>query len=121
MIAVSLTLDAGGNFRSVEASGHAGAGVRGEDIVCSAVTALLRTTLTALSGELPGMEAESAGRGALSFRAPVAGEGASPFLRYAGLFLREGLSAIAREYPGSVDLTVVGGEEPARKQVILED
>ncbi len=113
MIAVSLTLDIGGNFRSVEASGHAKAGARGEDIVCSAVTALLRTTLAALSGELPGVVAESAGRGSLSFSAPVTGEGASPLLRYAGLFLREGLSAVARDYPGSVDLKIVGSGEPA--------
>ncbi len=113
MIAVSLTLDAGGSFRSVEASGHANAGARGEDIVCSAVTTLLRTTLAALSGEIPGIEAESAGRGSLSFRAPVAGEGASPLLEYAGLFLREGLSAVAREYPESLDLRIVVPGEPA--------
>ncbi len=113
MLAVSLTLDAGGSFRSVEASGHANAGARGEDIVCSAVTALLRTTLTVLSGEMPGMEAESSGRGSLSFRAPVTEDAAAPLLRYAGLFLSEGLSAIAREYPEAVGLKIVRADAPA--------
>lgn len=113
MISVSLALGDRGEFRSVSASGHAGVGLRGADIVCSAVSALLRTTMTALSGAIPDLVAESSGRGSLSFRVPEGKDPNGDLLVYAGMFLRTGLESIAEEYPDAVSLTLTGPALPA--------
>lgn len=111
MTAVRVVLGPGGEILAVEASGHAGAGKRGEDIVCAAVTVLLRTTLSVLAsknGADPGsvllIDAETAGRGTLSFRVAAHAEADLPLLRYAGAFLLEGIGSLERENPGAVSL-----------------
>mgnify|MGYP001770167089 CR=1 FL=1 len=107
MIAVRLAIGARGDLVSAEAAGHAGRGPAGADIVCAAATVLLRTTLAFLSKEAGvAVEANTAGRGTLSFRVTAFQEAALPLLRYAGGFLLEGLGSLEREYPGAVDVQV---------------
>ena len=106
MITVVVGLDSRENLVFADASGHAGQGVRGEDIVCAAVTVLLRTTMTSLAGFGPAVEATTAGRGSLAFRVTAFTEADEPFLRYAASFLREGLGSLAREYPESVAMRI---------------
>lgn len=113
---MSLAVAPAGNLVSAEASGHAGRGKPGTDIVCAAVTALLRTTLAVLSGGEggPAVQAETAGRGSLAFRVTAFAEADMPLLRYAASFLREGIGQVAREYPEAVGMRVtVAGEAAA--------
>jgi len=91
---------------SASASGHAGAGKRGSDIVCAAVTILLRTTLSVLSGSGVETEASTAGRGSLQYRVTAFAETDLPFLRYAADFLLEGLRALAEEYPEALEVLI---------------
>jgi uncharacterized protein YsxB (DUF464 family) len=86
-------------------------GVPGTDIVCAAVTILLRTTLTVLNGAVSSGNgiaicSETAGRGSLAFRVTAFSETDIPFLKYAAVFLREGLGSLAREYPEAVAMNV---------------
>ncbi|HNY22741.1 MAG TPA: ribosomal-processing cysteine protease Prp [Treponemataceae bacterium] len=106
MISVDVSLGDRGNLVSASATGHAGKGKRGEDIVCAAVTVLLRTTLAVLSSNGVESSADTAGRGSLAFRVTALREGDIPFLRYAADFLLEGLGSLAREYPDAVELRV---------------
>ncbi|MBN1616137.1 MAG: ribosomal-processing cysteine protease Prp [Spirochaetales bacterium] len=107
VLTVTLVCDSGGNLLSARAHGHAGASVCGRDIVCAAATALLRTTLAVLVREFPdAITAESDGRGDLSFSVEPPLEGSFPALKYAALFLREGIESLAREYPESVLISV---------------
>jgi hypothetical protein len=115
VIDVVLVLDADGCLSSVEANGHAGKGVRGSDPVCAAVTVLLRTTLAVLEGAVPGISAASTGRGSLAFRAPAAAEETTALLRYAAVFLLEGIGSLQKEYPDAVHMRV------ERTKLILED
>ncbi len=111
MITVVVTRGSRGNLVSASASGHAGMGKRGTDIVCSAATILLRTTMTVLagkagknSGSTPVTEVKTAGRGELAFRVTVFAEADIPLLQYAADFLLEGLSSLAGEYPEALGL-----------------
>jgi uncharacterized protein len=108
VVSVVVAVDQRGNLVSAEATGHAGTGKIGHDIACAAVTVLLRTTMTALSGPDSGVEVEAttAGRGTLAFRVVAAGKGSDSLLRYAAGVLREALGSLSREYPDSVALTI---------------
>jgi uncharacterized protein YsxB (DUF464 family) len=122
VITVVVGLDPSGNLVFAEASGHAGTGKRGADIVCAAATAILRTTMEALAAgpsgasgisspqdsksEGPAIEATTAGRGDLSFRVTAFSGKDEPFLRYAACFLREGMASLEREYPEAVTLRI---------------
>ncbi len=119
MIAVCLALGERGNLVSAEASGHAGFGTRGTDIVCAAVTVLLRTTVTVLSGHGLDVKAETAGRGSLSFRVTAFSGADVPLLVYAGNFLEEGLGSLSREFPGSVEMRILKAQGDI--DVVLED
>lgn len=90
------------------AKGHAGYAGRGSDIVCSAVTVLIRTTLQVLSG-LPAvnLETDSSTRGFIRFKIlngfPSAME---EKLKYAGDFLQVGLESVARDFPDNLKLVI---------------
>ena len=100
MISVLLELDERGELLSVEASGHANSGMKGHDIVCAAVTILLRTTVQALGSVQADIQAEQ--RGSLSFRVLSYGETQSEKLRYAAEFLWLGIDSLREEYPQAV-------------------
>jgi len=104
---VAVTLGEGGNLVSVEASGHAGKGKRGADLVCAAVTVLLRTTAGVLTGRGLAAAVQTAGRGNLSVRVTACTGADIPLLRYAADFLLEGLGSLAGEYPDAVEMNVL--------------
>lgn len=107
MIAVRLDSDRSGLFCACCASGHAGYNRQGTDIVCAAVSVLLRTAIHSLSA-VPGIKvtADAPERGNVSFRVcmeqtPLQ-DAAAYMLRYARTFLANGFSDLAAEYPDYV-------------------
>lgn len=107
MISVRLVRDADGAFVSCTADGHSGYAEPGSDIVCSAVSVLVRTTARVLS-EAEGVElgSNAGGRGHADFFVKAA-SGAlevKECLIYAGRFLAEGLGSVAREFPEHLEL-----------------
>ena len=99
MVKAELVLDEAGLLRSCRVSGHAGAGKRGSDIVCAAVSVLTRTIIKALSerkgvtirGNIPE-------RGNYFLETEYTTEGRE-FLAGAGSFLVEGLLSVSAEFP----------------------
>ena len=102
MINVLLERRKNGGLVSLKAEGHAGYAVRGFDIVCSAVSVLIKTTLQVLE-ETSGinLESECPERGFVSFK--VMNESLDSRLDerlvYAGEFLAAGLGTVQKEYP----------------------
>lgn len=100
MIQVLLELDEQKRLLFFEAAGHAYCGLKGHDIVCAAVTALLRTTVQALAAVQSKVTAEQ--RGILSFTVVHYDESQTARLQYAAEFLWLGLSSLQREYPQAI-------------------
>jgi uncharacterized protein YsxB (DUF464 family) len=99
MIRIEAALDEAGLLRSCRIHGHAGAGPRGGDIVCAAVSVLARTALSLLSRqEGITVRGEAPERGVIRMDIDYAGNGRE-FLSAAGAFLLEGLQSVAGEYP----------------------
>ncbi|MCL2184717.1 MAG: ribosomal-processing cysteine protease Prp [Treponema sp.] len=107
MIEIEAVLEPDGTLRSCKVSGHAKAGKKGGDIVCSAVTVLMRTALRVLSNrkgiKLSGGAPE---RGQMQLEADYDAEG-KDFLFAAGVFLIDGLSSVAEEFPQNCKLNIV--------------
>lgn len=111
MISVVVERGIEGNLVSASASGHAGKGKRGTDIVCAAVTVLFRTTITVLSGNSATkaenslkLDVRTTGRGHLAFRVTAFSENEMPLLRYAYDFLLAGLNSLSGEFPEAVEI-----------------
>jgi hypothetical protein len=99
MITVDVVVDEAGLLGSCRVEGHAGAGPRGGDVVCAAVSILVRTALRTLSGrEGVSVRGSAPERGVLWIEADCAGDGAS-FLAATTAFLTEGLRSVAEDYP----------------------
>ncbi|WP_010259586.1 ribosomal-processing cysteine protease Prp [Treponema primitia] len=99
MIRVEAALDKAGLLRSCRVEGHAGAGPKGGDIVCAAVSVLTRTALQVLSQrEGITVRGEAPERGIVRIEIDYTGQGRE-FLSAAGAFLLEGLKSVAGEYP----------------------
>ena len=110
MIRAAVTVGSDGLLQRVEITGHAGYGVSGNDIVCAAVTALVRSAARLLERdgrfEIAGEAPEP---GALSFVVMARATDAEPYLRGIGDMLILGLSDITREYPDRCSLHVGQG------------
>jgi len=106
MIQVELVLDGAGLLGSCRVSGHAGAGKRGSDIVCAAVSVLTRTIVQVLSGR-KGITVRGSipERGNFSMEAEYTPEGRE-FLAGAGTFLIEGLFSVSAEFPEHCKVTI---------------
>ena len=106
MIQIEAVLDENGVLRSCAASGHAGAGKTGTDIICAAVSVLMRTAVSALTGR-KGITVrwDAPDPGFLKLEADYAAEG-KDFLFAVGVFLVEGLASVAEEYPKNCTLTL---------------
>ncbi len=90
---------------SCEAKGHSGFAPEGSDIVCAAVSVLLRTTAQVLLEFLgEAVEIDSSVRGRLSFSVDKKIDGETCRLVYAADFLRNGIKTLQLEYPGHVFL-----------------
>jgi uncharacterized protein YsxB (DUF464 family) len=98
MIQADMVLDEAGLLRSCRVSGHAGAGKRGSDIVCAAVSVLTRTILLALSGRKGITIRGSPEQGNFWMEAEYTPEGRE-FLAGAGDFLIEGLLSVSAQFP----------------------
>jgi uncharacterized protein YsxB (DUF464 family) len=113
MIRVHLLRHPDGGLCSVSAEGHALYDTAGKDIVCAAVTILLRTVVETLSRtEGIAVRMDAARRGRLDFRAEAKAPVNSPealevegLLMYAGFFLETGISSLAAEFPACIEYT----------------
>lgn len=107
MIEVRACLGADGVLRRVDSSGHAGTGSAGRDLVCAAVSVLLRTAYEVLA-QVPGTRVEGSAPepGSLWFSLRDYPPGDADRLRGIGDFLLTGLSGLEREYPGALKLTM---------------
>jgi uncharacterized protein YsxB (DUF464 family) len=106
LIKLNADFDEDGVLVRCAASGHAGAAAAGSDIVCAAVSVLLRTAVRAVSGRA-GISAgfSAPERGCFEFFAQYSAAGRD-FLYATGVFLYEGLKSIAEEYPAYCSITV---------------
>ena len=106
MIEIEAVLDENGVLRSCKTAGHAGAGPTGTDIVCAAVSVLMRTAVRALSGrEGITVRCDAPQPGFVFIEADYTAEG-KDFLAAAGVFLTEGLASVVEEYPQHCRLTI---------------
>ena len=106
MIEIEAVLEEDGTLRSCKASGHAGAGKAGADIVCAAVSVLMRTAYSVLSGrEGITLNGEAPEKGQMRLDTGYTAEG-KDFLFAVGQFLINGLSSVAQEYPKNCRLNI---------------
>ncbi|MDR2795388.1 MAG: ribosomal-processing cysteine protease Prp [Spirochaetaceae bacterium] len=106
MIRLEAALDSEGVLVEYSAAGHSGAGPKGADIVCAAVSALSRALIGALYGrEGVRVRADAPERGRLKVELSYDCE-AKPFLEGAGAVLLEGLVSVAKEYPEFCNLKI---------------
>jgi uncharacterized protein YsxB (DUF464 family) len=104
MIQVLLQRSSDGQLVACNAQGHAGYDKKGFDIVCSAVTILLRTTVQVLqSDEHANLEVQTPSPGNLAFQVK---EACKALLIYAEDFLETGLKSLEAEFPKHVSLRV---------------
>lgn len=109
MTSVTLTRDKEGCILSCKASGHALYKDAGRDIVCAALSVLMRTSLAVLNATRGvKVKAEADKRGELYFYVErgmksVTGEGIERLICVAD-FLESGVESLAREYPKNVKL-----------------
>jgi len=107
MIEIEAVLEDDKTLRACRVSGHSGAGKTGTDIVCAAVSVLMRTALQTLSGKKGIILRSSAPeRGLMWLEADYEAEGRD-FLFAIGVFLIEGLSSVAQEFPANCKLNIV--------------
>jgi len=106
MIEVEAVLDKDGVLKTCKACGHAKAGKSGSDIVCAAVSVLLRTAILTLSGR-KGITVRSGvpEKGELWLETDYEAEG-KDFLFAAGEYLMCGLASVAQEFPKNCKLTI---------------
>ncbi|MCL2444115.1 MAG: ribosomal-processing cysteine protease Prp [Treponema sp.] len=106
MIEIIALLDKNGVIRDCKVSGHAKAGKAGNDIVCAAVSVLVRTAVNVLSNRKGiTIHYNALEKGQLYMEVSYEAEG-KDFLYAAGVFLIEGLKSVAQEYPKNCTLTV---------------
>ncbi|MBQ3671667.1 MAG: ribosomal-processing cysteine protease Prp [Treponema sp.] len=105
MTNVALVSGRNGVIKKCEANGHAGFSKKGGDIVCSAITILLRTAMQTLSQTPTAtVSADTSSRGKLAFLVEL--DNGNPMVesRAKGVsdFLRNGLKSLSKEFPEHV-------------------
>jgi uncharacterized protein YsxB (DUF464 family) len=106
LIRIDAVFDRAGLLRSCKISGHAGAGKKGYDIVCAAVSVLSRTMARTLE-KRKGIAVKFAapGRGFFDMDIRYEAEG-QDFLSAAGTFFMEGLTSLCEEYPAYCTMNI---------------
>lgn len=107
LVHIHVSLDGEGVVRRVRAVGHAGNTVAGGNLVCAAVTVLLRSLFEswyryprlALEGQAPET-------GVLGFDLQQYEAAQTTALRASGDVLLTGLAGLQREYPDALDLVI---------------
>jgi uncharacterized protein YsxB (DUF464 family) len=106
MIEIDAALDEAGLLMSCKVTGHAKAGPKGSDVVCAAVSVLIRTAFRIFSGRegviLRGGAPE---RGIFRMETDYSGSGRD-FLSGAGAFLIEGFTSVAELHPEYCKLNI---------------
>ena len=106
MILAELILDNMDQLRFCRIEGHSGAGTRGNDIVCAAVSVLARTIVNILSDrEDISVRVDAPERGNFLMEVDYKPAGRD-FLTGAGCFLIEGLLSVQAEYPGHCKVSI---------------
>lgn len=94
-----------GSLVSVEASGHAGFASQGSDIVCAAVTILLRTAVSVLSSKNDiQIQVNFPERGFLAYTVTGYTKSSEPLLLFAAEFLQKGIESLVCEFPQAVHM-----------------
>ena len=109
MITITMVLDESGLLKSCDIRGHAGAGKRGTNIVCAAVSVLARTALKVLNdkeGIIVRGKAEQ--RGTLFLETEARDSEDKDYLEAVGTYLIEGLTSVAEEFPQYCSITITG-------------
>jgi len=106
MINIDVIVDETGVLRSCKVTGHARAGKTGADIVCAAVSVLMRTGIRILAGR-KGISVSSGApkTGHWWLEIEYTAEGRD-FLSAAGDFLITGLHSVAEDFPDNCRLKV---------------
>ena len=107
MVEIEAVLDDDGTLASCRASGHAGSGRSGNDVVCAAVSVLMRTAVRVLSGREGVTVACEAPEPGFLFLEADCDAGGRGFLHVVGMFLLEGLASVAEEYPEHCKLSTI--------------
>ncbi|MCR4627899.1 MAG: ribosomal-processing cysteine protease Prp [Treponema sp.] len=107
MTSIHLVCRPNGVLKSCRAEGHSGYGKKGTDIVCSAISILVRTALQTLE-DLEGVciESDLTTRGIVDFcvKQTEFSETINAELAFAQKFLENGFSSLVSEYPENVIL-----------------
>jgi uncharacterized protein YsxB (DUF464 family) len=106
MVGIDIVVDETGILRACSAAGHAGAGETGADIVCAAVSVLMRTMVRVLS-DRKGISIRSAAPepGFVRLETEYTAEGRE-FLSACGDFFFFGLRSVAEEFPENCRIIV---------------
>lgn len=111
MIEIRLISRGEDEFSAFESAGHAGRAEYGKDIVCSAVTALLKTAvLTLMAAEKKGglkLEIKAKKAGELSAKVEKPEKEEKTRLKHLFEFLTIGLISIQKEYPDCLNLQII--------------
>lgn len=108
MTSITLSYGKNGVIKKCQANGHANFSKKGTDIVCAAVTVLIRTAMQVLShNEDVLLIADASARGNISFSVEAKTESpeTEAQLKCIGDFLRTGILALTKEFPENVILT----------------
>lgn len=89
---------------SLKAKGHSGYAPKGSDIVCAAVSSLIRTALVVLKKNGVKMNVNLEHRGDMECRVVSYNQGDERILQYTSLFLKEGVGMLEKEFPCNVKL-----------------
>ncbi len=109
MITAVLCRNSDGALASCEVTGHSGLAPRGADIVCAAVSTVVRTTVAVLqtTGSAEQLvTCDSSEHGQLAFRATEMSSAYAERMVFAADYLQKGLEIIAAEYPEYLKLRV---------------
>ena len=107
MVSVVVGFFPDGCLRTLNMEGHAGSGEKGNDILCAALTILVRTALHTFANEdrlSVESRAEREGEAALAIRSCATGS--RDWLKGITDYLLTGLHDLAAEYPGKLSIVM---------------
>lgn len=114
MIKVNLNLDKNNLLQEIKASGHAGLSKKGTDILCAAVSIILRTTAKLIYAN-PGINC-AGGKGSpgeLELKINSYKPGEKEWMKGITDFCVIALFELRHAYPGKIQITRSGGDTPA--------
>ncbi|MGL4982151.1 MAG: ribosomal-processing cysteine protease Prp [Treponemataceae bacterium] len=105
MVKITLYKSRDGCFKKIKALGHAGFSNTEGDIVCSAITMLLRTTLDVLNKKIE-LDIEAGERGLLSFSVRDFQSVDTTYLIFVCDFLETGFLRLQADYKKNISFNV---------------